>query len=94
MKKLERMDGRLFESLKVNEMTNLGAFVGGWKAITHDDIEGCEDTWKQSCDPFEAGDVLTESLADVINSDFATDSYNVDGSYDSDVFDLNDPRLL
>ena len=29
MKKLEKMDGKLFESLKPNEMSNLASFVGG-----------------------------------------------------------------
>lgn len=29
MKKLEKMDGKLFESLKPNEMSNLCAMVGG-----------------------------------------------------------------
>jgi hypothetical protein len=34
MKKLERMDGKLFESLKPNEMSNLAAFVGGDIKVT------------------------------------------------------------
>lgn len=34
MKKLEKMDGKLFESLKPNEMSNLGAMVGGLCAQT------------------------------------------------------------
>lgn len=34
MKKLEKMDGKLFESLKPNEMSNLGALVGGDYYVT------------------------------------------------------------
>lgn len=34
MKKLEKMDGKLFESLKPNELSNLAAFVGGKEAAT------------------------------------------------------------
>jgi hypothetical protein len=30
MKKLERMDGKLFESLKENEMSQIGQLVGGY----------------------------------------------------------------
>ena len=29
MKKLERLDGKLFESLKLSEMSNLASMVGG-----------------------------------------------------------------
>ena len=63
MKKLEKMDGKLFESLKPNEMSNLAAFVGGKNEETHANDPALHD----SC--------FTSSLkgsADQILSDFTS----------------------
>ena len=86
MKKLERMDGKLFESLKVNEMTNLGAFFGGWHCQTTDS-SGCEDTYKQDTDPRPpSSDQITTKIEDTINSTVVDDAFNNDGSIDVDIF--------
>jgi hypothetical protein len=46
MKKLEKMDGKLFESLKPNEMSNLAALLGGDAVrieTTGERQAGCQD---------------------------------------------------
>jgi hypothetical protein len=80
MKKLEKMDGKLFESLKPNEMSNLSAFVGGWTAETC--VDNKEDTYKQATDPFK-GDEMTDDKKDIIFTTISSDGF-VEGNEKGD----------
>ena len=87
MKKLERMDGKLFESLKSNELSNLATFIGGWSCKTEEENTGCEDTYKQDTDPRPpSSDTITVKLDDTINSTLIDDGYHANGDLDVDIF--------
>lgn len=75
MKKLEKIDGKLFESLKPNEMSNLGALVGGDKVryeTTGEKSKGCEDVGYA----WVTGVEFPRADTDVIDSDWNTDKVN------------------
>ncbi|MFZ4797334.1 MAG: hypothetical protein ACOYMA_07545 [Bacteroidia bacterium] len=84
------MDGKLFESLKPNVMSNLASFVGGWSAETC--VNNEEDTWKQATSPFD-GDQLTEEAADTICTTIAADGFVLDGHPEGDPMHPYDPGM-
>lgn len=64
MKKLEKMDGKLFESLKSNEMSNLATCIGGQTFL----VNGTS-TYQNQFDNFYQNGNFTEILTLGGNSD-------------------------
>jgi hypothetical protein len=82
MKKLEKLDSKLFQEFKGDAVSELASVMGGIYTMTHEDEgKGCEDTWK--------GPTLgkrTSESEDLMRSELARDrgTYGIDSGSSDD----------
>jgi hypothetical protein len=101
MKKLEKINSKLFEAFKMDEVSSLASVVGGAVYTKTADQGGCEDTWKSvnyndrgnpSDRSAEIDDLCRSQLSEDRGTYAAFFEGNLDGPLEQG--DISDPHLV
>jgi hypothetical protein len=83
MKKLEKLDSKLFQEFKGDAVSELASVMGGIYTMTHEDEgKGCEDTWKGPIDKKDRSSLMEDLMRSELASDRGT--YGVDSGSSDD----------
>jgi hypothetical protein len=77
MKKLEKLDSKLFEEFKMDEVSSLASVVGGWSCVTTPCCGLPADTWKQDTSIWE--DEKSDPYQDIKKTNISNDGIAYSG---------------